>query len=638
MTRKPPVQLTIVKGATISNNGREYVVTAIADLDKVLARDIETGGNVLLTIGSIEPPKPIGSEGDFTAVELDLSKVSDADWEVAQQRRKWLAPLLVGHSLYGTSTAERVAQEAGVNRATIYRWLDAFRNTGLLSSLLPMRGKSGEGKSGRRINQAVEAIIQDAIANFYDHEQKPTIAETVTEIRRRCANAGLVKPATNTIRSRLKRTSGRVRTKLRHGEAAAYALHDLQGGSIPDADWPLAIVQMDHTLLPVIIVDDQHRKPINRAWITLAIDVYSRMCLGIYLTLDPPSAMSAGMCIAHAILPKEDWLRKLAVPEQAAWNCWGVMGVIHMDNAKEFRGEMLKAACREYDIDIHLRPVKRPRYGAHIERLMGTVTQGLKSVAGSTFSGPKEKGEYDAEGHACMTFSEMERWLALFFARYHHQVHSGLGVSPYQKYREGLLGTSKKPGRGLPSRRMDEEALRINFTPFIERPVLGYGVVIDNVHYYHDVLRPWINAADPNFPKHKRKFRFHRDPRDVSQLYFFDELSSRFCAIPYRDTSHSPASIWELRAAQRAAKERGIDPENESLVFAILNEQRALEAEAAAKTKTARRESQRRVENAKHRETKKKTMPTVSQPAPQSAPPPVVRGYDPNEIEALDDE
>lgn len=638
MAKLIPNQLSLTKGSTVSNNGRDYVVTAVADLNKILAKDLESGATVLLTIGSLEPPKSFTAGSGSEQVEIDLSRIPEADWAIAEQRRKWLAPLMVNRTLYGTKTAELIATEAGVDRATVYRWLEAFRSTGLLSSLLPMRGRAGGGKSGRRISTEVEVIIKDVIETFHDTDQKPTIAETVQEIRRRCSNAGLQLPAINTVRLRLKQTSGRQRTLQRLGEAAAYALHDPSKGSIPDADWPLAMVQIDHTLLPVIIVDDEHRKPINRAWITLAIDVDSRVCLGMYLTLDPPSAMSAGMCISHAILPKEDWLRNLGIPEQITWPCWGVMGALHMDNAKEFRGDMLRAACREYDIDIHLRPVKKPRYGAHIERLMGTVTQGLKSVKGSTFSGPDEKGEYDAEGNACMTFAEIEKWLILFFARYHRDVHTGIGMPPLQKFREGLLGTKKKPGRGLPARRLDEETLRIHFTPYFERPVLGYGVVIDNVHYYHDVLRPWINAPHPDFPKHKRKFRFYRDPRDISQLYFFDELSGRFCAIPYRDTSHPPVSIWELRSAQRAAKARGIDPENEAMVFAILNEQRALEAEAAAKTKAARREEQRRVENAKHRETKKMTMPNVSQPAAPSAPPPVVRGYDPDEVEAMDDD
>lgn len=636
MTEQARTQLWITKGATVTNEGRNYVILNLADINLVLAKDVESGERVLLKIGDVGPPKVIGESKPATQTAPELLDVPDALWEIAETRRQLIDPLLGNYYQHAEALADQVAAKAGVSRATIYRWVAAFRNTGLLSSLLPNTRLRG-GNAGSRLSPEVEAIIKDALENFHDTEQKPSIADTVTEIRRRCSNAELTLPATNTIRARLARTEGRERTSRREGAAAAHDRHDPIKGVIPDADWPLAIVQIDHTLLPVIIVDDVHRKPINRAWITLAIDVNSRVCLGMYLSLDGPSAMSAGMCIAHAILPKESWMRRLDVTS-VEWPFWGVMGALHMDNAREFRGDMLKAACREYDIDVHLRPVKQPRYGAHIERLMGTVTQGLKSVKGATFSGPDEKGEYDAEGNACMTFAEIEKWLILFFARYHIRKHDGIGMPPLQKWREGLLGTKGKLGRGLPARRLDEEVLRINFTPYIERTIQGYGVLIDDVHYYHDVLRPRINTPHPEFPKHKRKFRFHRDPRDISQLYFFDEIARRYFAIPFRDTSLPPVSIWELREAQRKATERGIPKENEKAVFAIINEQRALEADAAAKTKTARREQQRRTEHDKQRGAKAQAMPNVSRPPEPSAPPPAVRGYDPDKVQPLDDD
>jgi hypothetical protein len=37
------------------------------------------------------------------------------------------------------------------------------------------------------------------------------------------------------------------------------------------------VVQIDHTLLDIILVDDLHRLSIGRPWITLAIDVFSRI-------------------------------------------------------------------------------------------------------------------------------------------------------------------------------------------------------------------------------------------------------------------------------------------------------------------------------------------------------------------------
>ena len=49
------------------------------------------------------------------------------------------------------------------------------------------------------------------------------------------------------------------------------------------AQRPLDLVQIDHTKLDIIVVDDEQRLPIGRPWITLAIDVYSRMVTGFYI-------------------------------------------------------------------------------------------------------------------------------------------------------------------------------------------------------------------------------------------------------------------------------------------------------------------------------------------------------------------
>lgn len=635
MSKQERTLLWIKEGATITNNGREYVIVALADINLVLAREVGSTEKVLLKIGDLGPPKIVREAERAPTIERELAGVFDEDWQVAEDRRRHIEPLLHNDYQRSDSLADKVANEAGVSRATIYRWLAAFRDTGLLSSLLPNAGAKG-GKGKARLSIDVEAIIQDCIDNFHDTEQNPSIAATIAEIRRRCSNAKLRLPAVNTIRTRIEHTKGRERIVRRKGEAAAHDQLDPIKSSIPDADWPLAMVQIDHTLLPVIIVDDVYRKSIRRAWITLAIDVNSRVCLGMHLSLDPPSAMSAGMCVSHAILPKERWMARLNVTS-TDWPCWGTMGVLHMDNAREFRGQMLSTACKEYDIDLHLRPVKKPRYGAHIERLMGTVSEGLKTLKGATFSGPDEKGEYDAEGNACMTFCELEKWLILFFAAYHRKPHAGIGTSPLTMWREGLLGTKGKLGRGLPARRLDDEKLRIDFMPYIERTVQNYGVLIDDVHYYHDVLRPWINAVHPEFKKHRRKFRFHRDPRDISVLYFFDEIAQRFFPIPYRDTSLPPVSIWELRDAHRRADETGIPHENEKAVFALINEQREIEAEAAEKTKSARRAQQRRTQHVVARKHKEEDLSNVGKPTP-TALPPAVRGYDPDAIVPLDDD
>ncbi|ELP2628267.1 hypothetical protein R1U59_005542, partial [Klebsiella pneumoniae] len=50
---------------------------------------------------------------------------------------------------------------------------------------------------------------------------------------------------------------------------------DLQGvgGEPPAVTAPLEQVQIDHTVIDLIVVDDRDRQPIGRPYLTLAIDV-----------------------------------------------------------------------------------------------------------------------------------------------------------------------------------------------------------------------------------------------------------------------------------------------------------------------------------------------------------------------------
>lgn len=630
---KPPQKMLILQeGELVKYGGQEYAILKIADLDRVLAKNLDTGKSEMLRVWELSPSTPEDEEARPDPAR-ELADVSDEDWAYAKRCLEIIKPLL-SRRQRGTNLVDKIAAETGVSRATLYRWQRYYRNTGLLSSLLPTKRSGGRGKG--RLMAEVEAIIDDVVQNYYLTDQQPTIQDVAGEIRRLCDQAGLPMPHEHTVRKRIGWIEERERISRRRGRRAAIMQFEPNEGTVPDADWPLAVVQIDHTKVNVIVVHEVSRQPIGRAWITLVIDVYSRMILGMYLTLDAPSAMSAGMAVAHAILPKERWLEELGLHD-VEWPCWGVMGAIHMDNAKEFRGDMLKVACNEYGIDLLLRPVKTPHYGGHIERLMGTVSKELTKLPGATFSNPKERGEYDSEGRAVMTLKELEQWLVLFVAKYHHRLHGGIGMSPLQKYREGLLGGNGRPPRGLPARRIDEEKVRLDYMPFVERTVQAYGVVVDDVHYFSDVLRPWVGASDPNNPKASRLFRFKRDPRDISQLYFLDPISERYFAVPYRDASLPPISLEELREARKAAKDAGYKDPDERILFDLVARQRDIVDQAAEKTKSARAQQQKRLNHEKARKQKAKDIPKTTATA-KPAEPPVIPGYDPAPNEFFDDE
>ena len=380
--------------------------------------------------------------------------------------------------------------------------------------------------------------------------------------------------------------------RRREGDQAARSVFEPIRGPYGDADWPLAVWQIDHTQVDLILVDDLYRRPVGRPWMTLAIDVFSRMVAGFYISFDRPGAMAVGLCLVHAMLPKETWLaeRDIATP----WPLWGKPAAVHADNAKEFRGRMLNRACENLGIDLHWRPVTRPHYGGYIERLCGALNQSIHTLPGATFSNPRQRGAYQSEAQAALTLSELETWLAtLIVDIYHQQVHSGIGMPPVKRYEEGIFGNSEQPGIGVPARIVDESRLRLELMPYEERTVQRYGIQLDDICYYHDVLKQWIKAPDPAHPKRKRKFIVRRDPRDISVIYFYDPELQEYFAIPYRNTAYPAISLWELREVKRHLQEAGHQGVDEAQLFAAYHRLKAIEEAAVRETKAARRKGQR---------------------------------------------
>jgi putative transposase len=587
--------LQIAPETSVSFQNRRFRITHILDLETVLAIDEGTGGLERLFIKDLAPAdeaKAETSEKEKVVTEAELVSINKDDWEEANRRYALIKPLLEAQRCNHEMVDEQ-ARAGGMHRVTLYRWINAYLSTGLVSALLP--NKRGLKKGQSRLLLEVETIMQATIEDFYLHKQKRSIMKTCEEVENRCRNAGLTPPHQNTIRNRIGSLSEKVKKARRQGPRAAKEAFDPVRGNFPGADFPLAYVQIDHTLLDIMVVDEETRRSIGRPWFTALIDVFSRMLCGFYISLDPPGSLATGLAIAHSILPKEKWLKQHDI--ETPWSVWGVPRTIHADNAREFRGEMLKRACQEYGIDMNFRLVATPHYGGHIERFMGTVATEIHALPGTTFSNPKDKGDYDSEAQAVFTLKELETWLATFFVEvYHQRVHSALGMSPAKKYLQGVLGTKDQPGTGIPKINTDETRLRLDFMPYFERSVQQYGVQIDYVEYYHDVLRPFIKAIDPADPKkiNKRKFTFRRDPRDISKLYFYNPDLKRYSAIPYRNLSHPAASIWEFRAAIKQLKMEGRKDIDENNIFSALKKMRVLQENATKKTKNIRRSKERR--------------------------------------------
>ncbi len=595
--------IAIERGRDVRAHGRRYVITHVLDLDAVMAQDMDTGRIERLPIADL---RPYEQADEKPAAAPELSAVDERDWDTARRRLKLIEPFL-NRSRNPSAEIYAAAEQFGIEGSTLYRWMRHYRATGTLTSLLPNRSKGGQGKP--RLPAQTEEIVKHVIEHFYLTKQQPSLEATYTEVVRLCREAKAHVPHRNTVRARVNQLTLKQRLSRRAHRKQANDLMEPRPGEYDAGVKPLSMVQIDHTELNIMLVDEQYRQSIGRPWLTIALDVYSRMVLGFVVSLDSPGSSSTGLCLTHAILPKEAWLAKRNIANP--WPCWGFPGALHLDNAKEFRGEMVRRACEQYGIALNFRPLERPRYGGHIERLMGTLSTILRPLDGATFSSPAERGEYDSEGRATMTITEFECWFAEYITGvYHQQYHSGIRSSPIQRWRDAILGNKDHAPLGVPARPDDEDRIRLDFMPLVERTIQPYGIEVDHVFYYSDVLREYLARPPRNGP---RKFIFRRDPRDVSVIYFWHPDLRQYAEVPYRNPGNPPISLWELRALIKRLVAEGRAHIDEEGIFEAQRRLRTQQEESKKITKQVRRHRERSKAHAR-RERVSLTPPDIEAP------------------------
>jgi putative transposase len=598
-------RLDVQIGALVKSENVIYRIEQIIDFESVVGTAVETGRSKPLRILELQS---IGNDDPTVKhdVHWDIAGIGDSDWKVAETRFAAIHPLISAISP-GRREVDLRAKEVGVNTATLYRWLQKYKGMRNVAALIPRKSGWIQGKG--RIPIQAEAVVADVIKNYYLTPQRPSATKAVTEVLRQCLLRGVKAPHPTTIRSRIAVVSEKERLRGRGFKEKAKNKFLPVPGHYPKTSFPLEVVQIDHTPVDLILVDDLYRKPIGRPWISLAIDVDSRVITGYYLSFDAPSETSVAMCVAHSVLPKEEWLMLHKV--EATWPVWGVPQKIYVDNGSDFRSDNFQQSCSMYGIHLEFRPVKNPRYGGHIERLVGTFMKEVHDLPGTTFSNIKAREGYDSEKHATMTKSEFETWLVTLICKiYHQRMHSGIGMSPMRKWEIGIFGNGSVQGVGIPSVPVNRQTVLLDFLPHFLRTIQAFGVTIDGMTYYADILRQWINAGDPNDRTKKREFIFRRDPRDISTIWFFDPEITQYFKVPFADQALPPMSIWEYQQARDALRREGKKSVNEHQILNALTELRTQVDESKERTKKARRQSQRRKEH------EKKVSPAAPLPQP----------------------
>lgn len=488
------------------------------------------------------------------------------------------------------------ATQLSISVSAAYEAIKRYKLTGRTDQLPPPTRPGGRGKP--RINPKAQEIIEKTLENTVLKRGGAKPRKFFREVKRQLEKAGL-QVSHATLSDRLAKIPEHRWTKTRKGYNETRKTHDPIVDHYPEVHRPLEVVQIDHWKADIEILSDDRLTVIGRVWITLAIDVYSRMVFGMHVGMDAPSTTTFGMCMINGMTRKDSVAEKYGLE----WDnpIGGKPERLEADNAGEFTGKSANASCGHFGIRLKWRPLGQPQYGAHIERLNGNLAQRFKDLPGATGSTSSERKELRPEMTAAFTLEDVTKHAWLIVDEYHNDVHTGIGMEPVNKFKGYYFGPNGQKHR-VPPIYVDNLKFRIHWFPLVKRTIQRYGVRIDHLDYYSETLA-WLVRNRKNYGS----LEVRRHPFDVRVIYVKHpdrkaenpdadaevDGDDDWFPVYVRQLGFPIASIHELQAARREALRRKRKPTPE-LLGKIIDEQHQHIEEAVKKTKTAQREASRR--------------------------------------------
>lgn len=607
--------------------GKKYIVMSIEPPNVVIKRYDSDGEAISISFSDLvmNPSFKAGSsmlkriDKENKEYESILDSLSEKDRNKVYERFEMIKPILVlekvkegeftsyyefldhyqefVHSgeevelLHQNVLIERVAKKYDVSDRTIERYLSAFRKAAAEDNCRGEDGlvsKAGTGYLYRsdnklitlchpkdpdwvietitfRKDEAYISIIKESLENEFLTVKKPDKSAVIESIQMKCSKEGLEPLKKETLYKLFNRISDKTSERARLGTRGREKYTPVERGHAnQEALYPLHIVEIDHTPLDLDVIDEKSGLVIGRPYLTLGIDLYSRMIWCMYLSFEPPSANRVRKAIEQGVLFKRTKDNYNTINE---WNVYGIPDIIKLDNGTEFNNYEIKHLINEtLKSNVRYRPRSAPRYGGTIERLFRTVNSKLiHRLDGTRKSSVADLGEYDPEENAALTLSNVKEILIRYITDiYPFEPHRGLPLdveNPMTRYISGLKM------RGYPEfiDEGDEESFKIELLPTDMRPYTRDGVTLSNVRYKsHDLS----NLVDNGKVKYKVKY----DNDDISRIFIQPPESTKYIEVkavqPSADVLEG-VNKFEYKAILKKIREhkgiKGIPSSNETL-------------------------------------------------------------------------
>ncbi|NHQ84852.1 DDE-type integrase/transposase/recombinase [Iodobacter sp. HSC-16F04] len=472
---------------------------------------------------------------------LDISRFSEEELKCALQRQA-----ILQNGVVSLNASER----------TQFRWRakqDEMVANGGNEILALVPKTAARGNRSARLSEEQLSTIQSVIEQDWRNHRAINFKACHRILIDICNQKGIQPPSYPTLISFIKSEETNQDVRVRHGKRMATQQSEFVSALMLDTpvhgSRAFQYVHIDHTQIDIELISSRTGKPLGRAWLTFAIDAWSRRIVGVYLTFDPPSYVSVMMVVRDMVR------RHNRLPE-----------FIVVDNGKDFASDAFESFLMVMGVHLRFRPAGQPRFGSVLERIFGRIdTEYIHNLAGNTKA--TKNVRMTTGKHLPVNFAEwtlecmycgIEHWAMQF---YDQEPHPATGLTPREAFQKSLHESGARPQRHIS---FNQDFL-IATCPPVDRKGTRLvnrqtGVKVNHLLYWHPIFR------DPKVAGQQLLVKM--DPWDAASVFVrvngawiqatcrmlsdFRQLTHTECAVLSEEyTQRNPTKFTDPTAAHR---------------------------------------------------------------------------------------
>ncbi|MDJ0593380.1 MAG: Mu transposase C-terminal domain-containing protein [Pleurocapsa sp. MO_226.B13] len=448
------------------------------------------------------------------------------------------------------------AKKLGVSIRSIERLLKKYREQGLVGLT-----KTRSDKGQYRIGEDWENFILETYKKGNKNGKRITRNQVFLKVKGQALQLGLDKkdyPSHQTVYRILDRFIEDKQKKLKArsaGYVGSRLTHMTRDGRELEVEGSNDVWQCDHTRLDIRLVDEYG--VLDRPWLTIIIDSYSRCPMGFYLGFDAPSSNIDALALRHAILPKYYGSEYQLKNE---WTSYGKPNYFYTDGGKDFRSiHITEQVAVELEFSCALR--RRPSDGGIVERFFRSLNDRvLRGLPGYTGRNIQERPK-DVDKNALLTIEDLEQILVRYIVDEYNQKTDARShnQSRMERWEAGLL---------FDPYLYEERDLDIALMKQERRKVQKYGTInFESLVYKSEHLKGIAGET----------VSIRYDPQDITTILVYKRLSDS--TEQFLDYAHAQGiedrrlSLRHHQAIKRKVREEGEEVNNQSILAMLDREE-----------------------------------------------------------------